>query len=49
MAKADHIIALLKAHFENDPKRFSTVALQIAAYEARMGHAVVANNIKNIC
>lgn len=48
MAKAEHVISLLKAHYGNDSNRFTTIALQIAAYEARMGHTVVANSIKEI-
>lgn len=48
MAKAEHVISLLRAHYGNDPNRFTTIALQIAAYEARMGHSVVANSIKDV-
>ena len=45
MAKADYIISLLKSHFNNEPERFSTLALQIAA---KLGHTIVANEIKTI-
>jgi SpoVK/Ycf46/Vps4 family AAA+-type ATPase len=48
MAKADYIISLLKSHFNNEPERFSTLALQIAAHEAKLGHTIVANEIKTI-
>lgn len=48
MAKAEHLISLLRAHYSNDSNRFTTIALQVAAYEARMGHIVVANDIKDI-
>ena len=48
MAKAEYIISLIKSHYNNEPERFSTVALQIAAHEAKLGHTFVANEIKNI-
>lgn len=48
MAKADYIISLIKSHYNNEPERFTTVALQIAAHEAKLGHTIVANEIKNI-
>ncbi|GMU86835.1 MAG: hypothetical protein AMXMBFR48_20760 [Ignavibacteriales bacterium] len=48
MAKADYLISLIKSHFENEPERFITIALQIAAHEAKLGHSYVANEIKNI-
>lgn len=46
MAKADYIISLIKSHYDNEPERFTTLALQIAAYEAKMGHVGTANEIK---
>lgn len=46
MAKADYIISLIKSHYDNEPERFTTLALQIAAYEAKLGHGGVANEIK---
>lgn len=48
MATADQIKTLIKSHFENDPNRFSTVALQIAAHEAKHGHMAIADEIKNL-
>jgi SpoVK/Ycf46/Vps4 family AAA+-type ATPase len=48
MAKADYIISLIKSHFNSEPERFTTVALQIAAHEAKLGHTLVANEIKTI-
>jgi len=48
MAKAEYIISLIKAHYNNEPERFSTLALQIAAAEAKLGHALVADEIKRI-
>ncbi len=48
MARADYIISLIKSHYISEPERFTTVALQIAAHEAKLGHTIVANEIKNI-
>lgn len=48
MAKADYIVSLIKSHYGSEPDRFTTVALQIAAHEAMLGHNIVANDIKNI-
>ncbi len=48
MAKADYIISLIKSHYSNEPERFTTIALQIAAHEAKLGHTLVANEIKSI-
>jgi len=48
MAKADYIISLIKSHYNNEPERFTTFALQIAAHEAKLGHTLVANDIKAI-
>jgi SpoVK/Ycf46/Vps4 family AAA+-type ATPase len=47
MAKADYILSLIKTHYNNEPERFTTVALQIAAHEAKLGHTLVANEIKS--
>jgi len=47
MAKAELIISLIKSHYNNEPERFTTFALQIAAQEAKQGHTVVANEIKS--
>ncbi|MBN2180427.1 MAG: ATP-binding protein [Sedimentisphaerales bacterium] len=48
MATAEQLKTLIKSHFGNDPDRFSTIALQIAAHEARQGHGDVANEIRII-
>lgn len=48
MAKADYIVNLIKSHYNNEPERFTTIALQIAAHEAKLGHVVVANEIKAV-
>jgi len=48
MAKAEYLISLIKSHYGDKPERFSTIALQIAAYEAKLGHNEVASEIKSI-
>lgn len=48
MAKASYILSLIKSHYHNEPDRFTTFALQIAAHEAKLGHTLVANEIKTI-
>lgn len=48
MAKADYIVSLIKSHYNNEPERFTTMALQVAAHEAKLGHTLVANEIKVI-
>ncbi|ATI65612.1 AAA family ATPase [Edwardsiella tarda] len=48
MATAEQLKALLKSHAERDDQRFYSVALQVAAKEARQGHSKLANDIKNL-
>lgn len=48
MAQNDRILALLNAHYQNDYEGFNTVALQLAAAEARVGHVVAAQEIRKI-
>jgi len=48
MATAEQLKALIRAHFEDDNEKFKTVALQIAAHEAKVGHTSCAKDIKNL-
>lgn len=48
MATANQIKTLIKSHFEENNEKFNTVALQIAAHEAKKGHSNLANDIKLI-
>lgn len=48
MATADQIKTLMRAHFADDPERFYTTALQVAAHEARQGHGALAHDIRDI-
>lgn len=48
MATAEQIKSIIKSHFSNDNEHFYTVALQLAAYEAKKGHQTLAFEIRNI-
>ena len=48
MATAEQLKALIRAHFDDDSEKFKTVALQIAAHEAKVGHTSCARDIKNL-
>jgi SpoVK/Ycf46/Vps4 family AAA+-type ATPase len=46
MSTARHIVALLKSYAEGQEQQFHSVALQMAAHEARLGHRKLAQEIK---
>ena len=48
MATSDQIRALIKSHVLGDSESFQTLALQIAATEARKGHPKVAQDIRQL-
>lgn len=48
MATADQIKSLIRSHFSDDAEGFHTIALQVAAYEARQGHGALAHDIRQI-
>lgn len=48
MATAEQIKALIRSHLNMNAEQFNTSALQIAAHEARQGHDVLANEIKDM-
>ena len=48
MSAARHMIALLKSHLEGDDKEVLSVAMQAAAHEARLGHASIALQLRNL-
>lgn len=48
MATSEQLLALLKAHYEGDNDRLKTVVLQIAAHEAKIGHPVFAQSLKDM-
>ena len=46
MASADQLKALLKSHLEGDADRFFSVAMQVAAHEAKLGHGKLAQELR---
>jgi len=48
MATAEQLKALIRSHFGDEPERFYTVALQVAAHEARKGNSALAHDLRNI-
>ena len=48
MATGEQIKALLKSHLDGDNDRFYSVAMQIAAHEARSGHGELALGLRNL-
>lgn len=48
MATAEQIKALLRSHADRDDQRFYSIALQMAAQEARQGHHKLAGDIKTM-
>ncbi|MBR1533871.1 MAG: ATP-binding protein [Ruminococcus sp.] len=48
MATSEQIKSLIRAHIDCDNIRFKTITLQIAAYEAKIGHTQFAREIKRL-
>ena len=48
MATADQIKSLIRSHFSNESERFYTIALQVAAHEAKQGHSSLAHDIRDL-
>lgn len=48
MATVEQLKALIRAHFDEDGEKFRTVALQIAAHEAKVGHTSSAIELKEL-
>ncbi len=48
MATAEQIKSLIRSHFSEQPEQFFTVALQVAAHEAKQGHAGLAHDIRTL-
>jgi SpoVK/Ycf46/Vps4 family AAA+-type ATPase len=46
MATGEQLKSLVKSHIEGDEERFFTLAMQVAAYEARRGHGKLAQDIR---
>ena len=48
MAGADQLKALLKSHLEGDDDRFFSVAMHVAAHEAKLGHGTLAEELRTL-
>jgi SpoVK/Ycf46/Vps4 family AAA+-type ATPase len=48
MSAAKHMIALLKSHISGNDEQFLSIALQIAAHEARIGHVKLAEELRDL-
>lgn len=48
MATADQIKSLIRSYSEEDRERFYSIALQMAAHEAKQGHATLAHEIREL-
>lgn len=48
MASADQLKALVKSHIERDDGKFFSVAMQVAAHEAKVGHGKLAIDLRNM-
>lgn len=46
MASAEQLKALLKSHIDGDDAHFYAVAMQVAAHEAKLGHAKIAHELR---
>lgn len=46
MASGDQLKALLKSHIEGDDQQFFSVAMQVAAHEAKLGHGKLAEELR---
>lgn len=48
MASAEQLKALVKSHIERDDRQFYSVAMQVAAHEAKVGHGKVATELRDL-
>lgn len=48
MTAAKHLLALLRSHISGDDEQFLSVALQVAAHEARQGHGRLAVQLREL-
>src|SRR5258708_11674211 len=48
MTVSRHLIALLKSHIDGDNEHFLSVAMQVAAHEARQGHGKLAQELRDL-
>ena len=48
MASADQLKALLQSHIEGDESQFYSIAMQLAAHEAKVGHGKLAKELREL-
>jgi SpoVK/Ycf46/Vps4 family AAA+-type ATPase len=48
MTASRHLIALLKSHIDGEDEHFLSVAMQVAAHEARQGHGKLAQEMRDL-
>ncbi|MBU4316220.1 MAG: ATP-binding protein [Proteobacteria bacterium] len=48
MATAEQLKSLIRSHLSDEPERFYSIALQVAAHEAKQGHIALAHDIRDI-
>lgn len=48
MASANQLKALVKSHAEGDDDRFYSIAIQLAAHEAKIGHGKLAEELRDL-
>lgn len=48
MASAEQLKALLKSHIDRDDRQFYSVAMQVAAHEAKVGHGKLAEELRDM-
>ena len=48
MATAEQLKSLIRSHFSKESERFYTIALQVAAHEAKQGHSSLAYDIRHL-
>ena len=46
MASSQQLKALIKSHIEGDETHFCSIAMQMAAHEARLGHGKLAQELR---
>ena len=48
MATSKHLLAMLRSHIDGDNEHFLSVAMQVAAHEARQGHGNLAKQLRDL-
>jgi hypothetical protein len=48
MASAEQLKALLRSHMKGDEARFYSIAMQLAAHEAKVGHGKLAKELREL-